>query len=313
MTTSPLKSSSSRNAAHRVAVKFLADKARRPAIVYAPSRKAAEELAGQLGRHFPAAAYHAGLDPGTRERVQREFLGGRLEVVVATIAFGMGVDKADVRTVIHVALPASVESFYQEIGRAGRDGKPSTTVLMWNFADKRMHEFFLERDYPVASELSRVARVLTDDFEEPETLWRRLKMDAETFQRSVDKLAAQSAAQIDINGHVRRLANTQWQSGYEVQVAFRREQIDRMAEFANTQQCRMAALIRHFGDTADAPPHLRPLRLLRPRKDLRPYLPRTLRPGRPQPPRHPPRVSGGQPLALHRQALRAARPHEGSK
>ena len=126
--------------------KFLSDKTRRPAIVYAPSRKAAEELAAQLGGS--AAAYHAGLDPGTRERVQRHFLSGKLEVVVATIAFGMGIDKADVRTVVHAALPASVEAYYQEIGRAGRDGQPSRTVLLYSFADRKMHDFFLDRDYP---------------------------------------------------------------------------------------------------------------------------------------------------------------------
>ena len=84
---------------------YLSNKARRPAIVYAPSRKVAEELAGELGRRFPAAAYHAGLDAVTRERVQRHFQSGKLEVVVATIAFGMGIDKADVRTVMHAAMP----------------------------------------------------------------------------------------------------------------------------------------------------------------------------------------------------------------
>ena len=232
--------------------KFLDEKARRPAIVYAPSRKAAEELAHELGKRFPAAAYHAGLDPTTRERVQRHFQSGRIEVVVATIAFGMGIDKADVRTVIHYALPASVEAYYQEIGRAGRDGEASRTVLLYSFADRKMHDFFLERDYPVATELMRVARVLTDEAQEPDDLRFHLKMDAETFDRAVEKLASQGAAAVDISGAVRRSGNAQWQSGYEQQVEFRRSQIDRMMHFASTQQCRMSALIRHFGDTADA-------------------------------------------------------------
>ena len=108
-------------------------------------------------RRLAAAAYHAGLDPSLRERVQRRFLSGKLEVVVATIAFGMGIDKPDVRTVIHTALPASVEAYYQEIGRAGRDGLPSRTVLLHSFADRKMHDFFLERDYPAPSELARLA------------------------------------------------------------------------------------------------------------------------------------------------------------
>jgi ATP-dependent DNA helicase RecQ len=231
---------------------FLAGKDRLPAIVYAPSRKTAEELAGELGRRFPAAAYHAGLDPGTRERVQRHFQTGKLQCVVATIAFGMGIDKADVRTVVHYALPASVEAYYQEIGRAGRDGLPSRTVLLYAFADRKMHDFFLERDYPVATELMRVAKALTEEYQEAEALRVRLKMDAETFGRAVEKLAAQGAASIDFDGNVRKNGNVAWQSGYEQQVEFRRSQIDRMMAYATTQQCRMSALIRHFGDTGDA-------------------------------------------------------------
>jgi ATP-dependent DNA helicase RecQ len=221
----------------------------RPAIVYAPSRKAAEELASQLGGR--AAAYHAGLDPATRERVQRHFLSGSLDVVVATIAFGMGIDKADVRTVIHTALPGSVEAYYQEIGRAGRDGNPSRTVLLHSFADRKMHDFFLERDYPAPTELARLARVLTENFQEPDALRKRLRMDVETFDRTAEKLVAQGAAAFDIAGNLRATENTSWQSGYDKQLAFRRAQIDAMARYAETPQCRMTALIQHFGDTAD--------------------------------------------------------------
>jgi len=232
--------------------KFLSDKARRPAIVYAPSRQSADELATALGRKYPAAAYHAGLAPEVRERIQQNFQSGKLEVVVATIAFGMGIDKADVRSVVHFALPGSVEAFYQEIGRAGRDGLPSRTVLLYSFADRKTHEFFLQRDYPDAAELVKVANALTDEFLMPDGIAGKLWMDRDVVAKSLDKLASQGAAQFDIAGNVRKTATTDWQSGYRQQVEFRRSQIDRMMAFAETPQCRMTALIRHFGDTADA-------------------------------------------------------------
>jgi DNA topoisomerase-3 len=121
---------------------LLNDESRRPGIVYTPTRKQADALAAQFRGHFPAAAYHAGLDAAHRKRVQEEFLAGKIEVMVATIAFGMGIDKPDVRTVVHTALPGSLEAYYQEIGRAGRDGKPSRAVLMHSYADRYTHDFF---------------------------------------------------------------------------------------------------------------------------------------------------------------------------
>ena len=116
------------------------------AIVYAPTRKRADEESARLSeRGWRARAYHAGLDGKTRDAVQGDFAAGALEVVVATNAFGMGIDRADVRAVVHLGPPGSIEAYYQEVGRAGRDGAPALGLLLVSPSDLPLRRALLER------------------------------------------------------------------------------------------------------------------------------------------------------------------------
>jgi ATP-dependent DNA helicase RecQ len=118
-------------------------------IVYAATRRTVEALSALLaGSGMRAEGYHAGLPPRQRKAMQERFIGGETPVVVATNAFGMGIDKPDVRTVVHYDLPGSLEAYYQEAGRGGRDGGPSDCVLLHARRDRRTQEFFIEQNYP---------------------------------------------------------------------------------------------------------------------------------------------------------------------
>jgi RecQ family ATP-dependent DNA helicase len=230
---------------------LLEDKARRPAIVYAPTRKQAEALAAELSSKFPSAAYHAGLDARRRETVQQEFQQGRLHAVVATVAFGMGIDKADVRTIVHTSLPGTLEAYYQEIGRAGRDGLPSRAILLYSYADRKMHEFFFERDYPPIDELDRVYRRLGDEPLDKESLRARLRMESELFDKVLEKLVIHGGGAVDFDENAVRGAHG-WRDSYAAESQRRKAQLDLAMQYAESTQCRMTSLIRHFGDLADA-------------------------------------------------------------
>ncbi|MGA8334383.1 MAG: helicase-related protein, partial [Solirubrobacteraceae bacterium] len=133
-----------------------------PAIVYAGTRRASEEVAGFIARALgeEVAVYHAGLRREVRAATQERFMSGEVRVIVATNAFGMGIDKANVRTVCHATVPGSLEAYYQEAGRAGRDGAPARCLLFAEQRDKGLHVFFIQRSRLDAGVFERVAERL---------------------------------------------------------------------------------------------------------------------------------------------------------
>jgi ATP-dependent DNA helicase RecQ len=177
-----------------------------PTIVYCATRKNAERAMNALhGAGVRAAMYHAGLESNDRTQVQDAFMSGKVPIVVATNAFGMGIDKRDIRTILHYDMPGTVEAYYQEIGRAGRDGRSSRAVLLYAPVDRRIHEFFIDNAHPPAKWVHDLWRWLVSRGENP--VFASVETMAEALPPEAGDRAAASCVHILVReGRVRRIA-----------------------------------------------------------------------------------------------------------
>jgi ATP-dependent DNA helicase RecQ len=228
-------------------------------LVYVSTVKAADAVSEWLkAQGVSAAAYHGKLPAKVREVVQDDFMADKYKVIVATKAFGMGIDKADVRFVVHYQFPDSVESYYQEAGRAGRDGKDSRIVLLYQLEDKRVQSFFLGGKYPGRAEVSKFLSALAEAEAAgvPLKLTELAKEDNVPLKKlSVVANYLESAGLIKKGRGIKVLNKfdsdeqlTQFLDAYEERHQTDRQRLEQIMHYAQTMQCRVAFLQNYFGE-----------------------------------------------------------------
>src|SRR4051812_12650589 len=258
-----------KEAGHRGIAAALREPGALPAIVYAGTRADCERLSTRLSHELgvEAIAYHAGLPRDARAEAQRRFMSGETPVVVATNAFGMGVDKADVRTVCHESVPSSIEAYYQEAGRAGRDGAPARCLLFATGKDKGLHVFFIERSTVTEDALKAVARRIVRDgspYDVGVDELARLSGDEEVVRAIVGHLARAGVVQPSpsppdramgrISGEWDARALTFCRNQAQEGTRARWRQYRAVWAWVEGDRCRREGILRHFGDKQEPAP-----------------------------------------------------------
>jgi ATP-dependent DNA helicase RecQ len=218
------------------------------ALVYCGSRRTTESVTELLTRAgVMVASYHGALDGDERQRVHEDFAAGRLQAIVATSAFGMGVDFPDIRQVIHHDFPASLEEYYQQAGRAGRDGEPSECTLLYNASDRQLQEFFIEQAYPERDVVRAVYREVLRDGSDSIDDWEARGVGLNPARAALELL--RRAGTIQPDGSIHRLTGSPVDFDEQARLkANAYARVNQVMEYAGIRSCRHARIADYFGE-----------------------------------------------------------------